>query len=190
MLPKISRDETLILSSYSGNTEEVISAFEKGIEHNLSIVIISTGGKLIELAKKHSISYIQMPDTNIQPRNAIGYSLKALLKVIGDEKTLEELSKLSESLNPSEYEEEGKELAEKLKSKVPVIYSSTRNMPIAYNWKIKFNETGKIPAFYNVFPELNHNEMAAYGGSGKKQDTITKQYSITKFQTPNTFVIL
>jgi len=40
-----------------------------------------------------------------------------------------------------------------------VIYSSKRNVAVAYNWKIKFNETGKIPAFYNVFPELNHNEM-------------------------------
>ena len=53
-------------------------------------------------------------------------------------------------------------LAETLKGKVPVIYSSATNKSIAYNWKIKFNETGKIPAFYNVVPELNHNEMTGF----------------------------
>jgi glucose/mannose-6-phosphate isomerase len=161
-LPNDVDNRLLILSSYSGNTEEVISAFNNGVENNLPMVVISTGGELIELAKEDSTAFVQIPDTDIQPRSALGYSVKALLKVIGEEEMLEELSKLSETLNPSEYEEKGKELAKKLKGKVPVIYSSTQNMPIAYNWKIKFNETGKIPAFYNVFPELNHNEIAGF----------------------------
>ena len=161
-LPDDTEDRLLILSSYSGNTEEVIDVFEKGIEKNLSMAVISIGGKLIELAKKHSLPYIQMPNTGIQPRSALGYSLRALLKVIGEEEMLKETGKLSEALDPSSYERQGKALAEKLKGKVPVIYSSTRNMAIAYNWKIKFNETGKIPAFYNVFPELNHNEMTGF----------------------------
>jgi len=56
----------------------------------------------------------------------------------------------------------GKALAYRIKGKVPVVYSSSENAPIAYNWKIKLNETGKIPAFMNVLPELNHNEMNGF----------------------------
>ena len=162
-LPNDIKDRLLILSSYSGNTEEIISAFEEGIKGGLSMAVISTGGNLIELAKENSIPYIQIPDTGIQPRNALGYSLRALLTVIGDEEMLRETEKLSETLNPEEYEVQGKALAEKLKNKVPVIYSSTRNQALAYNWKIKFNETGKVPAFCNVLPEMNHNELEGYG---------------------------
>lgn len=165
-LPSVPQKELsenlIILSSYSGNTEEVVEAFEKGIENNLPMAVISVGGRIIELAKEHSIAYIQMPDTGIQPRSALGYSLIALLKIVEEEEILKEISELAHTLNPSEYEDSGKALAEKLKGKVPVIYSSTQNIGVAYNWKIKFNETGKIPAFYNVFPELNHNEMTGF----------------------------
>jgi glucose/mannose-6-phosphate isomerase len=171
-LPAVSAKELsenlIILSSYSGNTEEVtdaeetIDVYENLTKTDLSSAVISTGGKLIELAKEDSAAFVQMPDTDIQPRSALGYSVKALLKVIGDEETLKELTELSETLDPSEYDSQGKALAEKLKGKVPVIYSSTRNTAVAYNWKIKFNETGKIPAFYNVLPEMNHNELEGY----------------------------
>lgn len=161
-LPNKSKDRLVILSSYSGNTEEVVDAFKNGIENNLAMAVISVGGKLIELAKEHFISYIQMPNTGIQPRSALGYSLKALLKIMMEEEILKEVGNLSDTLNSSEYEVQGRSLAEKLKGKIPVIYSSTQNLAIAYNWKIKLNETGKVPAFYNVFPELNHNEMTGF----------------------------
>lgn len=161
-LPNKLEDRLLIVSSYSGNTEEAIYAFNEGIKKNIPMAAISIGGELIELAKKHSIPYIEIPDTDIEPRSALGYSLRSFFKIMRDEGILKELGKLSQTLDPTEYEEEGKQLAEKLKGKVPVIYSSTRNQPIAYNWKIKFNETGKIPAFYNVLPEMNHNELEAY----------------------------
>ena len=125
------------LSSYSGNTEEIINTLEKGIENNLSMAIISTGGNLIELAKKHSLPYIQIPITGIQPRSALGYSIKALFKIMGEEGMLKELSVLANTLDPSSYQDKGEELAEKLKGKIPVIYSSAQNMSLAYNWKIK-----------------------------------------------------
>ena len=159
---KYLKDTLVILSSYSGNTEETIDAFEKAREKNLSMAAISIGGKLLELAKKHSIPYVQMPDIGIQPRSALGFSLMAILKIIGEDKDITEASKLAHLLKPVEYEKAGQLLAKKMKGFVPIIYSSDRNMAIAYNWKIKFNETGKIPAFYNVFPELNHNEITGF----------------------------
>lgn len=155
-------NKLIVLSSYSGNTEEVIDAFQKAKEKNLSMAVISTGGKLLSLAKENNVPYIQMPDTGIQPRLALGLSIKAFLKILGEEEELKRIKDLAISLNPADYEEAGKKLAGKMKNHIPVIYASTRNFSLAYNWKIKFNETGKIPAFHNVFPELNHNEMTGF----------------------------
>lgn len=160
------RERLVILSSYSGNTEEVLDAWREAGSRGLHCAAIAKGGKLIELARTENIAYVQMPDTGIQPRSALGFSIKALLAFLGETQALENLSKLAKTLRPLEYEEQGKLLAQKLKDRVPVIYSSTRNFPIAYNWKIKFNETGKIPAFYNVLPELNHNEMNGFDIKG------------------------
>lgn len=181
-LPVIAEEELknrlIILSSYSGNTEEVVDGYEKAKEKKLFMAVISKGGKLIELAKQDSVPYIQLPDTGIQPRSALGFSAKALLKIIGEENGLEEISELASALNPSNYENEGKELAGRLKGYIPVIYSSAQNLYIAYNWKIKFNETGKIPAFYNVFSELNHNEMAGFDAKESIRELTDRFYFI------------
>jgi len=156
------KERAVITSSYSGNTEEAISAFKEALEKGLSLAVSSTGGELLELAKENNSAYIQIPDTGIQPRAALGYTTKALLKLMGEEAMLEEIGKLSEKLVPKDFENQGKELAQVLFGKVPVIYSSRKNGPIADNWRIKFHESAKIPAFSNVFPELNHNEMTGF----------------------------
>ena len=155
------KNSLVIASSYSGNTEEVIDAYKKAKEQGIALAAVSVGGKLIEMAKEDGIPYIQLPDTGIQPRSALGFSLKALMALMKEDKGLEELNMISD-INPEDFEEEGKSIAKSLQGKVPVIYSSEINKPIAYNWKIKFNETGKIPAFCNAFPELNHNEMTGF----------------------------
>ena len=160
--PGVDKNTLVITSSYSGNTEETISSFEEAIKNNLSVAAITTDGKLLELAKEHGMPYIQIPDTGIQPRMATGYSIKALLKIIGDEESLKSISELSQLFDARSAEAAGEDIARSLKGKIPIIYSSNRNLSVAYNWKIKFNETGKIPAFANRFPELNHNEMTGF----------------------------
>jgi len=187
-LPNFEKKELakslIIASSYSGNTEEVIDGLEKALEQNLNCAVIATGGKLLEIAKDKNLPYIQMPNDGIQPRSALGYSLRALLKLIGMREEFKQAGELSAQGGLAsggklkELENQGKELAEKLKGSVPVIYSSTRNKAIAYNWKIKFNETGKIPAFYNVFPELNHNEMTGYDVKDVTKNLSDKFYFI------------
>ena len=152
----------LIASSYSGNTEEVLDFADAAHARGLALVSVAVGGKLLERAVRWRIPYIQLPATGIQPRSALGYSLMALLKLMREFKGLHEAAALSRKLNPSAYSAHGKELAKQLKGYIPVIYTSTRNSSIAYNWKIKFNETAKIPAFYNILPELNHNEMTGF----------------------------
>ncbi len=172
------KNKLIILSSYSGNTEEVIDAFVKTQENKLEIAVVSTGGKLLSLAKANGVPYIELPDMGIQPRLALGLSIKAFLKLIGESDELKKISELTTILNPVDYEEKGKALAQKMKNYVPVIYSSSHNLSIAYNWKIKLNETGKIPAFYNVLPELNHNEMTGFDVKDSTKDLSNNFYFI------------
>ncbi|MBI3046590.1 MAG: hypothetical protein HYY86_03600 [Candidatus Harrisonbacteria bacterium] len=160
--PKILKNTLIIASSYSGNTEETLDAFKMAVSKNYPTAAITVGGKLLDLAKKFKKPFIQLPDTGIQPRSALGFFTKSLLKITGDQEASREISELAKVLKPYELERAGKALAKKLKGHVPVIYVSERNRAIAYNWKIKFNETGKIPAFINAFPELNHNEMTGF----------------------------
>lgn len=159
---KTLKESLIIASSYSGNTEEVIEGLELARKKRLNVLIIAVGGKLIEIAKKQKLPYIQMPDTGIQPRSALGFSILAMLLAVGDTKGLKEAQSLAKSLQSKPFEKLGKTLAQRTENKVPIIYASRKNFPIAYNWKIKLNETGKIPAFCNYLPELNHNEMNGF----------------------------
>ncbi len=155
---KVLQNSLIILNSYSGNTEEVISAFNMALSKNLPMAVVSMGGKLLELARQNSIPHVEMPDWELEPRLALGLNFRALLKVLGQGEALDMVSKVQ----LDDCEKKGKELAEKLRGFVPVIYSSRKNGPIAYTWKIKINETAKKPSFSNVFPELNHNEMVGF----------------------------
>ena len=165
-LPSLSeRDKKeclIIASSYSGNTEETISAFLEAKERRLPVAAVASGGELISLARSFGVPYVALPDSSIQPRMALGFSIKAILALMSEKLALKEIETLENLIVPAHYENPGKKLAKQLKGTVPVIYSSNRNGAIAQNWKIVLNETGKVPAFENVFPELNHNEMTGF----------------------------
>ncbi|MEK7636486.1 MAG: bifunctional phosphoglucose/phosphomannose isomerase [Patescibacteria group bacterium] len=181
-LPHISeteRENTLIIaSSYSGNTEEVLDGYMIAQNLHIPLLVISTGGLLLEYARRDGTPYIQMPQTNIQPRMSLGFGVKAILKALGEERELKEISSLAVLLSLETVERVGKELAEKIKDRIPVIYASARNRAIAQIWKIKLNEGSKIPAFYNVFPELNHNEMIGFESAVGTQKLSEKFYFI------------
>lgn len=175
------KNKLIILSSYSGDTEEVISAFHKAKENNLNIAVISIGGELLSLAKENGIPFIELPDLGIQPRMALGLSLKAFLKFLGEEDALKDLEALGNVFDVNLYENEGKKLASEIRDCVPVVYASTTNTSLAYIWKIKLNETGKTPAFYNVLPELNHNEMTSFD-INKNTEKLSKNFSFLIFK--------
>ncbi len=165
-LPKLKesdlRERLVIVNSYSGNTEETISSLDEALAKNLSVIAISTGGTLLQMAKERQIPYIEMPALGVQPRMSTGIGLRALAKAFSDEDLLRESVSLSKWLIPSQYENLGKELAQKIRGRIPIVYASDDNFALAKIWKIKFNESGKIPAFWNVLPELNHNEMTGF----------------------------
>lgn len=165
-IPSNSNEKTLfIVASYSGNTEESLAALDEIKKRNFSKVIITAGGKLIEIAKKESIVYHQIP-SGLQPRLSTGYFITAVLSLleniglVADHK--EKFIKMGEKLDGLLDEEYSKKLAEQIKGKAPVIYGTENNASIAKISKIKFNENSKTQAFANFFPELNHNEMVGF----------------------------
>ncbi|MBI2039216.1 MAG: hypothetical protein HYT22_02990 [Candidatus Niyogibacteria bacterium] len=168
----------IVANSYSGNTEETVDAFETALERELALAAIATGGILLELAKKRNIPFIRIPATGIQPRSALGFQVRAFLKLLGDEKGSIETQKLSTFLDIEKTEKQGKALAKKLAGTIPVIYASARNKTLSHIWKIKFNETAKIPAFCNTFPELNHNEMTGFDAAGKARPLVERFHFI------------
>ena len=198
-LPKIEDNTLIILSSFSGNTEEILDNAEhlRHKKEKNNIIVITSGGKLLEIAKELNWKYYLLPTPeevgfNLQPRYAMFYSLKILSYII-DTDIYCELETLSWNIN-SQYisvsKKDGLETAKKIGNKIPIIYSSNYLSPLAYNLKIKFNENSKIPAFTNVFPELNHNEINGFNPGDnfffifltcdKDNDRIKKRISITK----------
>lgn len=177
---EINDTETLfIASSFSGNTEETLDFAKCVVEKGGALAVVTKGGELLKLAQKNNFPFVLMPDAPIQPRIALGYSILSLSKIIKGEKLVRELQSLKEKLNTVMWEKEGKELQKELNGKIPIIYSSERNRVIAYNWKIKLNETGKIPAFFNTFPELNHNELTGFDHNKKSVGLSNKFFVIT-----------
>lgn len=174
-LPDIVDKKSLVICiSYSGNTEETVSALKEAIEKKLNVLCIASGGIIEEKSKANNIPFVKLP-SGMQPRSAIGYIFSALVKSLENtglikgisqetKKTAELLDIINESL-----EKEGKQLSKKLINKIPILYAAGMEnaISIARIWKIKFNENSKIPAFYNYFPELNHNEMVGFSKAKK-----------------------
>lgn len=154
--------ETLVvLSSYSGNTEEVIEAAEQAKALGLNVAVIAVGGRLLQMAKENNWPFVALPNTGVQPRSALGLATIGLLALLSETAAMAEVQSFV-NFEGAGLQVKGQALAQRLAGFVPIIYASHRNQALAYNWKIKFNETGKIPAFYNVIPELNHNEMNGF----------------------------
>lgn len=156
-----------IFSSYSGNTEETISALKEGLKLKNPILVMTSGGKLEEIAKKNRLPLIKIP-AGVQPRMALGYTFGALLGVLNNAGIVKirrnELAAIAEKLKNdfSAFDKMGRGIATKIQERTPVIYSSCDWQAVAMIWKIMINENGKTPAFWNYFPELNHNEMVGF----------------------------
>ncbi|MDX9913393.1 MAG: bifunctional phosphoglucose/phosphomannose isomerase [Candidatus Moranbacteria bacterium] len=170
-LPVEAYDDSLnIICSYSGNTEETISSFQECLDNNLHCIGISNGGKIKEMCLANNIAHIEIPYPfeNFQPRMATGYFVFSIFQLLINSDLIKfdvtQLADVSERLRliTDELEQEGKALAKKLVGKTPVIYSGTHFKAVANIWKIKINENAKTPAFWNYFPELNHNEMVGF----------------------------
>ncbi len=153
--------------SYSGNTEETLSFAEAALARNLPLSVIASGGALLSFARSHGLSHVPIP-SGAQPRDAVLVMVKALLALMGEQPSLDALKPFNESAAI----EQGTALAKALGKRMPVFYASQRNETLSYIAKIQCNETAKRPAFCNVFPELNHNEMQGFGGGGSNSSLV------------------
>lgn len=156
------QDYTYVISSFSGNTEEIIESYEWVRENECGYIVVASGGELLKRAKADGAPYIELPAAGIQPRAALGFGLRALAAITDNAEVFSDIADSATRIDMAACETTGRELAAKLFGRIPVIYASGANGAIAQNWKIKCNENAKIPAFWNTIPELNHNEMTGF----------------------------
>ncbi len=173
----VDSNTLFIASSYSGNTEETVSALKSALDRKAQIIVLCSGGELQRIATKHSLDLILLP-AGFQPRYTVFYGLRAILEIlielkIADPRCLDELLKGSEFLSRSskEWSSEvrtsnnlAKQIAQEASGKSVVIYGGNLMAPIAYKWKISFNENAKQVAWSNQLSEFNHNEFIGWTG--------------------------
>ncbi|MAE43104.1 bifunctional phosphoglucose/phosphomannose isomerase [Candidatus Woesearchaeota archaeon] len=168
-VPKFVNEESLVfVISYSGNTEETLSSYYDAHEKRAKIIGITSGGKLADECD----GVIKIP-SGLQPRAALGYLFFPMLGILHNSNIVRvknsELNEMFDILkNIGKFNEEGEALSKKLRDKIPIIYASEKLGAIAFRWKTQINENAKMPAFYNVFSEMNHNEIAGYQGMDGK----------------------
>lgn len=164
----VNQHTLVVVSSYSGNTEETLQSLEAAMKQNAKIVIVSSGGKTVEIAKKNNIDHIIIPG-GMPPRSCFGYSASQLfyilqgMKLIGDGFRAQ-LKKAIDLLDAEEenIKKDSRALAEKLIGKIPAIYSATNYEGVAIRFRQQVNENGKMLCWHHVFPEMNHNELVGW----------------------------
>jgi len=182
--PLVDRNTLVIASSYSGNTEETLSAFTASLKTPAKKLAITAGGKLRQLAEKEGIPVFSI-DYRAPPRAAFPHSFVPLvgifqkLGLLGDKsadlkQALDILNKFAGELvetaplasNPA------KRLAARLWGHLVVIYGGEVLSEVARRWKNQFNENSKAWAFFELFPELNHNAVVGYDFPPEVRDRV------------------
>lgn len=159
-VPDFVSGSTLFISiSYSGNTEETVSATKAAIEKGASTVTITAGGKLAEYGDQR----IEIPRRDLQPRSATGYMLMPLLHGFDmvDDEEISDSYRLLSGLDRDSKDCLAHARNIYRNNSIPVIYGSHPYKSVAYRWKTQFNENAKILGYSNSFPELNHNDTMA-----------------------------
>lgn len=159
-LPEAGFNGALCIAiSYSGNTAETLSFARAASERELPLAVITSGGELAAFAKDKHLPFVSVPN-GLQPRDAILFQLQALLTILNHTNLIEALTK--STFDDTVVEGMALTLANELTNTLPVFYASRTNGFLAYVSKINCNETGKVPAYANVFPEMNHNEIQSF----------------------------
>lgn len=192
-LPGYVSDKTLfIASSYSGNTEETLAALESAKKRSAQIIVLAAGGKLAGIAKDYDYPYYQIPG-GYQPRMAVFYNFAALVQLFetagliagGKIAELQDaavwLGEKAADLLPNVPSEKNlaKKIALELVGNSVVVYSGPKFFPVAYKWKINFNENSKNVAWCNQLPEFNHNEFL-----GWTSQPVDKPYKVVDLRSP------
>lgn len=164
----IGPDTLVIVCSYSGNTEETISAMQQAIKAKATIVCITSGGKISDTAKKKGFDCILLP-AGMPPRACLGYSMLQVLYIMRHfgllsnnfEKDLKASIKLLQE-ESKDIQKKAKAVAQKLFGKTPIIYSAADYEGVAIRFRQQINENGKMLCWHHAIPEMNHNELVGW----------------------------
>jgi glucose/mannose-6-phosphate isomerase len=164
----INQKSLVIISSYSGNTEEPIEAMKDALKKKIKVVCIASGGKVLEIAKEKGIDCIVIP-AGLPPRAGLGYSLVAMFFILHHFGIITNKFKKDFKASIALLEKEGKsirkeaqKIAETLLEKIPIIYSSAGHEGVSVRFRQQLNENAKMLAWHNVIPEMNHNELVGW----------------------------
>ena len=164
----VDEHSLVIISSYSGDTEETVNALHLAMEKKAKIVCITSGGKIAKIATDNGLDLITVPG-GMPPRACLGYSLTQLFFILRHFNLIsfDPVAELESSVKLIDNEEESirkeaKEVAEKFHGKIPVIYSTTSQEGLAIRLRQQLNENSKVLCWHHVFPELNHNELVGW----------------------------
>jgi glucose/mannose-6-phosphate isomerase len=152
----------VLCASYSGDTEETLACFEAAGAAGAGRVVLTTGGRLAELARAEGVPVIGVP-AGMQPRAAVIYMVVAVLEcaaLCGAAPGLHaEIDSAASQLAPASNAEE---LAHGLHGTVPVIHGAGPTVAVARRWKTQINENSEAAAFWSELPEANHNEICGW----------------------------
>jgi len=173
-----------LILSYSGDTVETLSSFDVAVEEGLPIAVVTGGGKLLERAQKAGVPHIHIPHVDgIPARFAVGYLLNASLRLLSAVQTTDTPSQCFAPLD-SEFkanqEDAGRELAQKLAERTILVYTEPTLEALGLFWKEMLNETAKMPAFNNLIPEANHNELESISAISKPSILVLHDTSADK----------
>jgi len=172
-LPAYADNNTLVFCiSYSGNTEETLSQFVDAIEKKCKIIGMTSSGKLKEWCDKLNISYALIPEGH-QPRAALPYLFIPLIVFLQRFRSIDLKNEIDETIQTLKEikTDDIKEIASNLKDSIPIIYASNEYSAVAHRMKTQFNENSKVPARYDVFSELDHNEIVGYQNEDLNRDS-------------------
>lgn len=175
VLPEyVDASSLVIVSSYSGNTEETIAAHEDARKRKAQVLCISSNGETERMAKKFKQSFVKIP-AGFPPRAALGYSFFPVLVLLSrfglvkskDNQMNETVrllgSKVGEYTSLDPRSNRALALAERLYSKIPIVYSPAEVYDsVNLRWRGQFCENAKVLAFGHVVPEMNHNELVGW----------------------------
>lgn len=168
-LPEFADESTLvILVSYSGNTEEVISCLYEALAKGIKPIVISSGGKLKELATRHNLDFVEMPQ-GFPPRASLGYGAVNALSVLQKLDLIsldveEEFTAIAKFLSEKQASiaESTKVLAKQLKNKLVIAHNENAIDSVGLRLQQQIDENSKSLCYHNAIPELNHNEIVGW----------------------------
>jgi glucose/mannose-6-phosphate isomerase len=172
-VPNYINEETLFIAcSFSGNTEETLTALSSALEKGAQVIGVTSGGTLKKQAIEHEFDYIQIPG-GMPPRAALAYSFVPLFRIFQTLGFLDEPnSVLDDTYNllrdgVSKFtdvdDNDALALARELNESLPIIYSDALLMePVNLRWRGQIEENSKMLVYGNLIPEMNHNEIVGW----------------------------